>query len=80
MIALARALLADPAVLILDEATSNLDPATERDMALALRRVLEGRTAIVIAHRPGTIELADRVVTIDHGRVVDLEAAATRPD
>ena len=70
LIALARALLADPAVLILDEATSNLDPATERDMARALRRVLEGRTAIVIAHRQGTVELADRVVTIDHGRIV----------
>ena len=72
LIALARALLADPAVLILDEATSNLDPATERDMARALRRVLEGRTAIVIAHRPGTVELADRVVTIKDGQTVAL--------
>lgn len=72
LIALARALLADPAVLILDEATSNLDPATERDMARALRRVLEGRTAIVIAHRAGTVELADRVVTIQSGKTVVL--------
>lgn len=69
LIALARALLADPAVLILDEATSNLDPATERDMARALRRVLDGRTAIVIAHRAGTVAMADRVVTIESGRI-----------
>ena len=78
LIALARALLADPSVLILDEATSNLDPATERDMARALRRVLRGRTAIVIAHRQGTVEMADRVVTIGDGRIVDLEKVGTR--
>ena len=79
LIALARALLADPSLLILDEATSNLDPATERDMAAALRRVLEGRTAIVIAHRTGTIAMADRVVTIDAGRIVEAAPPAAVP-
>ena len=79
LIALARALLADPSLLILDEATSNLDPATERDMAAALRRVLEGRTAIVIAHRSGTIAMADRVVTIEDGRIVETAKVGVGP-
>jgi ABC-type multidrug transport system fused ATPase/permease subunit len=69
LVALARALLADPAVIVLDEATSNLDPETEVRVERALSTVLEGRTAVVIAHRLRTAEGADRVVMMDRGRV-----------
>ena len=69
LVALARALLADPAVIVLDEATSNLDPETEVRVERALSTVLEGRTAVVIAHRLRTAEGADRVVMMDQGRV-----------
>ena len=69
LVALARALLADPAVIVLDEATSNLDPETEVRVERALATVLEGRTAIVIAHRLRTAEGADRVVMMDRGRI-----------
>ncbi len=68
-IAIARAILADPRVLILDDATSSVDPTKEHEIRDALATVLAGRTTIVIAHRPATIELADRVVLIDDGRV-----------
>ena len=71
LISIARAFLADPPVLILDEATSSLDPATEEQVELALRRLLEGRTSVVIAHRLSTAEHADRVLVVDHGRVVE---------
>jgi ATP-binding cassette subfamily B protein len=70
LVALARALLADPAVIVLDEAMSNLDPETEVRVERALGTVLEGRTAIVIAHRLRTAERADRVVLMDAGRVI----------
>jgi ATP-binding cassette subfamily B protein len=70
LVALARALLADPVVIVLDEATSNLDPETEVRVERALATVLEARTAIVIAHRLRTAEGADRVVVMDRGRVV----------
>ncbi len=70
LIALARALLADPAVIVLDEATANLDPETEVRVERAMGVVLEGRTVIVIAHRLRSAEQADRVVMFDHGRVV----------
>jgi ATP-binding cassette, subfamily B, bacterial len=68
-IAIARAILADPRVLILDDATSAVDPTKEHEIRDALTDVMRGRTTIVIAHRPATIALADRVVLIDAGRV-----------
>ena len=67
----ARAFLADPAVLILDEATSSLDVPSERLVQHALRTLLEDRTAIIIAHRLTTVEIADRVIVVDAGRVVE---------
>jgi ATP-binding cassette subfamily B protein len=69
-IAIARAILADPRVLILDDATSSVDPTKEHEISAALADVMEGRTTIVIAHRPATIALADRVVLMDEGKVV----------
>ncbi|MFJ6936576.1 ABC transporter ATP-binding protein [Streptomyces sp. NPDC101132] len=71
LVAFARALLADPAVLILDEATSSLDVPGERAVQRAMRTVLEGRTAVVIAHRLSTVEIADRVLVMDSGRIVE---------
>jgi ATP-binding cassette subfamily B protein len=68
-IAIARAILADPRVLILDDATSAVDPTKEHEIRDALTDVMRGRTTIVIAHRPATIALADRVVLLDAGRV-----------
>ncbi len=69
-VAIARAILADPRVLILDDATSSVDPTKEHQIRAALAEVMAGRTTIVIAHRPATIALADRVVVLDGGRVV----------
>src|SRR4029450_361043 len=69
-IAIARAILADPRVLILDDATSAVDPTKEHEIRDALTEVMRGRSTIVIAHRPATIALADRVVLIEGGRVV----------
>jgi ATP-binding cassette subfamily B protein len=71
LIAFARAFLADPAVLILDEATSSLDIPSERLVQRALATVLADRTAVVIAHRLSTVEVADRVLVLEHGRVVE---------
>ncbi|GGP60597.1 ABC transporter ATP-binding protein [Streptomyces melanogenes] len=71
LVAFARALLADPAVLILDEATSSLDIPGERAVQRAMHTVLHGRTAVVIAHRLSTVEIADRVLVMEHGRVVE---------
>jgi ABC-type multidrug transport system fused ATPase/permease subunit len=71
LVAFARAFLADPAVLILDEATSSLDIPTERVVQRALRTVLSGRTALIIAHRLSTVEIADRVLVLDAGRVIE---------
>ena len=71
MVAFARALLADPAVLVLDEATSSLDVPTERAVQEALETVLTDRTALIIAHRLSTVLIADRVLVIDDGRVID---------
>jgi len=68
-IAIARAVLADPRVLILDDATSAVDPSKEHEIRSAMGAVMRGRTTIVIAHRPGTIAMADRVVLVDDGRV-----------
>ena len=69
-LAIARAILADPRVLILDDATSSVDPTKEHEIRDALAEVMRGRTTIVIAHRPATIALADRVVLLGEGRVV----------
>ena len=69
-IAIARAILADPRVLILDDATSSVDPTKEHEIRDALGVVMEGRTTIVIAHRAATIALADRVVLLDEGRAI----------
>jgi ATP-binding cassette subfamily B protein len=69
-LAIARAILADPRVLILDDATSAVDPTKEHEIRDALSEAMQSRTTIVIAHRPATIALADRVVLIDHGHVV----------
>jgi ABC-type multidrug transport system fused ATPase/permease subunit len=71
LIAFARAFLADPAVLILDEATSSLDVPSERLVQRALATVLADRTALVIAHRLSTVQIADRVLVLDHGRIVE---------
>lgn len=71
LIAFARAFLADPAVLILDEATSSLDIPGERMVQRALRSVLAGRTALVIAHRLSTVEIADRVLVIEGGDIIE---------
>jgi ATP-binding cassette subfamily B protein len=68
-LALARAILADPRVLILDDATSAVDPTKEHEIRGALQEVMRGRTTVVIAHRPATIALADRVVLLGEGRV-----------
>lgn len=72
LVSLARAALADPAVLILDEATSNLDPGTERAVEQALERLTDDRTVVVVAHRLSTAARADRVAVIDAGRLVEL--------
>lgn len=71
LVAFARAFLADPAVLILDEATSSLDIPSERMVQQALETVLADRTALVIAHRLSTVEVADRVLVLEHGRIIE---------
>ena len=70
-IAIARAILKDPSVLILDEATSNLDTESERLIEDALGKLLVGRTTLIIAHRLSTVRRADRLVVLDHGRIVE---------
>ena len=69
-IAIARAIVAEPRVLVLDDATSAVDPSKEHEIREAMTTVMRGRTTIVIAHRPGTIALADTVVLLDGGRAV----------
>ncbi|WP_307792878.1 ABC transporter ATP-binding protein [Glycomyces niveus] len=71
LVVFARAFLADPRVLILDEATSSLDIPSERLVQRALRTILADRTAIIIAHRLSTVEIADRVLVLEHGRVIE---------
>jgi ATP-binding cassette subfamily B protein len=71
LITFARAFLADPRVLILDEATSSLDVPTERSVQRALQTVLADRTAVIIAHRLSTVGIADRVLVLEHGKIVE---------
>ncbi|HTQ68452.1 MAG TPA: ABC transporter ATP-binding protein [Solirubrobacteraceae bacterium] len=94
-LAIARALVSDPRVLVLDDATSSVDASTEQSIKLALAEAMSGRTTFVIAHRMSTIALADEIVVLDHGRIVahgahaellqssplyrDIVAADTRP-
>jgi ATP-binding cassette, subfamily B, bacterial len=70
-VALARALITDPRVLLLDDATSAIDPRLEAEIHVALRAVMRGRTTLIIAHRRSTLNLADRIVVLDSGRVAD---------
>ncbi|CAA9416973.1 MAG: Heterodimeric efflux ABC transporter, permease/ATP-binding subunit 2 [uncultured Propionibacteriaceae bacterium] len=71
LVAFARAFLADPAVLILDEATSSLDVPSERLVQRALGTILSERTSVIIAHRLSTVEIADRVLVLEHGRIIE---------
>jgi len=70
-VALARALLTDPAILVLDDATSAVDPQVEAEIHETLRRVMHGRTTLLIAHRRSTLQLAERIAVLDQGRLVD---------
>jgi ATP-binding cassette subfamily B protein len=72
LVSLARAALVDPAVLVLDEATSNLDPGTESIVEGALERLMSDRTTIVVAHRLSTVRRADRIAVIDDGELAEL--------
>ena len=76
LISFARAFIADPAVLILDEATSSLDVPSERLVQHGLKTLLANRTAIIIAHRLSTVAIADRVLVLEHGRVIEDDAPA----
>jgi ATP-binding cassette subfamily B protein len=71
LLSFARALVADPKILILDEATANVDSFTEQEIQRALQVLLKGRTSIVIAHRLATIRDADRIIVLDHGAVAE---------
>ncbi|MFC4008575.1 ABC transporter ATP-binding protein [Nonomuraea purpurea] len=71
LVALARLLIQDPAIVVLDEATASVDPLTEAQIQEGLDLVLAGRTSIVIAHRLSTIEHVDRIIVLDHGRIVE---------
>jgi ATP-binding cassette subfamily B protein len=76
LLALARAFITQPRVLVLDEATSNLDLQSETKIERALDALLEGRTAILIAHRLSTAMRADRIVVVDHGRILEMGSHA----
>ena len=72
LVSFARAVVADPKILVLDEATANIDTHTELVIQEALKRVLEGRTSIVIAHRLSTIRNADKIVVLDQGKIAEV--------
>ena len=69
-VAIARAILADRAILLLDEATSSLDAQSEKAVQVALERLMHGRTTLVIAHRLATVKSSNRIIVMDHGRIV----------
>jgi ATP-binding cassette subfamily B multidrug efflux pump len=71
LLSFARAIAFDPAVLVLDEATSSVDPATEARIQEALELLLQGRTSITIAHRLGTVQASDRILVLHHGRLIE---------
>ena len=71
LVCMARAILANPAILILDEATSNVDTNTEHIMQESLRTISKGRTCIIIAHRLSTVTDADRIIVLDHGKIIE---------
>ena len=77
LISFARAFIADPAVLLLDEATASLDIPSERMVQYGLKTLLNGRTAIIIAHRLSTVSIADRVLVMEHGRIIEDDAPKT---
>ena len=72
LVSMARAIVSDPRIIILDEATANMDSVTERNLQDALKTVLRGRTALVIAHRLSTITSADRIVVLERGRIIEI--------
>ena len=80
LVSLARAALADPTVLVLDEATSNLDPGTEHQVEAALERLMHGRTVVVVAHRLSTAARADRIAVVYDGRLAELGTHAELVD
>jgi ATP-binding cassette, subfamily B, bacterial len=80
LVALARVTLKDPGLIILDEASSRLDPATEALLGRALDRLLAGRTALIIAHRLSTLARVDEVLILEHGRVVECGGRAALAD
>ena len=75
-VAVARAFLADPAVLVLDEPTSSLDPASERELMAGYQAVMRGRTTVLVSHRLALARRADRVVVLERGRIVEEGTAA----
>jgi len=79
-VAIARALYDDPPLLVFDEATSSLDPATERDLTAAIEGLRGEKTLLVIAHRLSTVERCDRVVVLEHGRLVAVGSYAELAD
>src|SRR5436305_9154355 len=70
-VALARALITDPSILVLDDATSSIDSRTEEEIHTTLRRLMRGRTTLLVAHRRSTLQLADRIAVVDRGKVAD---------
>jgi ABC-type multidrug transport system fused ATPase/permease subunit len=71
LLAFARAILADPRILILDEATSNIDPETEKLIQTALKTLLQGRTSFIVAHRLSTVRWATRIMVVEEGQITE---------
>ena len=71
LVALTRVILKDPAIIILDEATASVDPFTETQIQEGLEAMMHGRTAVVIAHRLSTVKHADRIIVMDHGKIIE---------